>query len=80
MKSRSPASLRIRRTTSSDDGSRLRFASGNKYRIVLKGDAKAEYPAVSRVIATLQGLNINKFNLITDLEANPNKTNAVIAK
>ena len=57
-----------------------RYASGNKYRIVVKGDGQAEYPAVSRVIATLQGLNINKFNLITDLEANPNKTTAVIAK
>lgn len=57
-----------------------RYASGNAYRIVVKGDGQAEYPAVARVIATLQGLNINKFNLITDLEANPNKTTAVMAK
>lgn len=57
-----------------------RYASGNAYRIVVKGDAQAEYPAVARVIATLQGLNINKFNLITDLEVNPNKTTADMPK
>jgi biopolymer transport protein ExbD len=55
-----------------------RRVSGNTYRIVVKADGQAEYPGVSRVISTLQSLNINKFNLITDLEANPNKTTALI--
>lgn len=54
-----------------------RRVSGNKYRIVVKADGKTEYPAIARVINTLQSLNINKFNLITDLEANPNKLGGV---
>ena len=57
-----------------------RYASGNAYRIVVKGDGQAEYPAIERVISTLQSLNINKFNLITDLEQSPNKTTAVMSK
>jgi biopolymer transport protein ExbD len=57
-----------------------RRASGNQYRIVVKADGKAEYPAIGRVIASLQGLNINKFNLITDLESDPNKTQAVVGE
>lgn len=55
-----------------------RKASGNKYRIVVKADGKTEYPAISRVINTLTALNINKFNLITDLEVNPNKLSGIL--
>ena len=40
-----------------------------KYRIAIKGDQDADYPTIKRVIAILQENKINKFNLITSLEA-----------
>jgi len=42
-----------------------------KFRIAIRGDGMASYPIVKRVMNTLQEKNVNKFNLITDLEANP---------
>lgn len=42
-------------------------------RIAVKGDGQVPYPVVKKVISTLQDKNVNKFNLITDLEADPNK-------
>lgn len=47
-----------------------RYAN-TKCRIAVKGDQQAGFEVASKVIATLQELNINKFNLITDLEARP---------
>jgi biopolymer transport protein ExbD len=35
----------------------------------VKGDAKTEFPVVKKVLDTLQEKNVNKFNLITSLEA-----------
>ena len=52
-----------------------RVAGGNKYRIVIKADQDTRYPDVRKVINTLQAQDINKFNLITDLETNPGKLN-----
>lgn len=48
----------------------LRFArtSQRKFRYAIKGDKDTDYPVVQRIIATMQELNINKFNLITTLE------------
>lgn len=40
-------------------------------RVAIKGDIDVDYGKVKRVIATLQQLNINRFNLITTLEAPP---------
>ena len=40
-----------------------------KYRIGIKGDGQVDYPVVKEVIKTLQANKVNKFNLITDLEA-----------
>ncbi|MCB9231382.1 MAG: biopolymer transporter ExbD [Bacteroidia bacterium] len=40
-------------------------------RFAIKGDQNSPYPAIQDVISTLQDWNINKFNLITDLEAAP---------
>jgi len=51
-----------------------------KIRIAIKADQDANYPAVGKVIKTLQDRKVNKFNLITDLEANPNKLAGVKAK
>lgn len=45
--------------------------SNPKIRIAIKADRDANYPVVGTVIRTLQERNINKFNLITDLEALP---------
>lgn len=41
-------------------------------RIAINGDGNASYPVVKKVMSTLQDKNVNKFNLITNLEANPN--------
>lgn len=42
-------------------------------RITIKGDQGAPWRVVKRVMDTLQDKKVNKFNLITDLEADPNK-------
>ncbi|WMJ71767.1 biopolymer transporter ExbD [Cytophagaceae bacterium ABcell3] len=42
-----------------------------KIKIAIKGDKDSDYDMVARVIATLQEQNINKFNLITTMEAKP---------
>lgn len=42
-------------------------------RITINGDEGCPWPVVKKVINTLQDRNVNKFNLITDLEADPNK-------
>ncbi|MCC6411023.1 MAG: biopolymer transporter ExbD [Saprospiraceae bacterium] len=43
------------------------------YVIVVKADKDTPYPAVQNVINTLTDINVNKFNLITNSEADPNK-------
>jgi len=45
--------------------------SNPKLRIAVRGDREVNYDIVKNVIATLQDQNINKFNLITSLEAKP---------
>lgn len=45
----------------------------DEYVIVLKADKDTPYPAVQKVINTLVDINVNKFNMITNLEADPNK-------
>lgn len=40
-------------------------------RVALKGDQDVDYEIVKRVIDTLQELNVNRFNMITSLEAPP---------
>ena len=42
--------------------------SNPKLRVALKGDGEAAYPVVKKVLNTLQASNINRFNMITDLE------------
>ncbi|TGE17151.1 ExbD/TolR family protein [Hymenobacter elongatus] len=39
--------------------------------IAIKGDGNADVPTVKKVIKLLQDKNINRFNLITDLESKP---------
>jgi biopolymer transport protein ExbD len=48
--------------------------SNPKFRIAIRGDGKVPYPVVKKVINTLQDKNVNKFNLITNLEAKPIET------
>lgn len=43
-------------------------------RITVNGDQGCPWPVVKKVMDILQDKNVNKFNLITDLEADPNKT------
>lgn len=45
----------------------------NEYVIVVKADKDTPYPAVQRIINTLTDINVNKFNLITNMEADPAK-------
>lgn len=44
-----------------------------EYIMVVKGDKDTPYPAVQKVINTMVDINVNKFNLITNMEADPNK-------
>lgn len=43
-------------------------------KVGIKGDIKANYPAVDRVIKTLTGLKMYKVNFVTDLENDPNRS------
>jgi biopolymer transport protein ExbD len=47
-----------------------------RLRICIKADGDASYPNVQKIIKTLGGLNIYKFNLITNLKAIPQGTAA----
>lgn len=49
----------------------------DEYVIVVKADQNTPYPAIQKVINTLIDINVNKFNLITSQEADPNKTKAI---
>lgn len=49
----------------------------DEYVIVVKADQNTPYPAIQKVINTLVDINVNKFNLITSQEADPNKTKAI---
>ncbi len=51
--------------------------SNPNVRITVKGDQFCPWPVVKKVINTLQDKNVNKFNLITDLEADPNKLKGI---
>lgn len=42
-------------------------------RFAIKGDANANYTAIKRVIEVFQEMNVNRFNLVTTLEKNPNQ-------
>jgi biopolymer transport protein ExbD len=35
----------------------------------IKGDSKTEFPVVKKVLDILQDKNVNRFNLVTSLEA-----------
>jgi biopolymer transport protein ExbD len=48
-----------------DKSKELRFA--------IKGDGNANYTSIKRVIDVFQEMKVNRFNLITNLEADPNK-------
>jgi biopolymer transport protein ExbD len=48
-----------------------------EYAIVVKADKDTPYLAIQKVINTLTDINLNKFNLITSQEGDPNKTDAV---
>jgi biopolymer transport protein ExbD len=54
----------------------IRSARNNnpKLRICIKADGKSTYPEVQKIIATLAGWKIFKFNLITNLKAVPSGT------
>ena len=45
--------------------------SNPNVRIAIQGDRETPYPVIKRVMDTLQEKNVNKFNLITNLEARP---------
>jgi len=45
--------------------------SNPKVRIAIKGDNDADIATINKVIKTLQDRKVNRFNLITDMEAKP---------
>jgi len=59
-------------------GAWIRIARNNnpKLRITIKADGHASYPNIHKVIKTLEGWKIFKFNLITGLKAIPQGTEA----
>ncbi len=50
--------------------------TNSKIRICIKADGAASYPSVQKIIKTLEGYKIFKFNLITDLKGIPAGTAA----
>ncbi|MFN4080420.1 MAG: ExbD/TolR family protein [Saprospiraceae bacterium] len=50
---------------------KLQGSVSEDYVIVIKADKETPYPDIQKVINTLTDVNINKFNLITNLEAAP---------
>lgn len=60
----------------------IRTARNNnpKLRVCIKADGTATYPSVQKIIATLAGWKIFKFNLITNLKATPAGTAAFEAE
>jgi biopolymer transport protein ExbD len=50
--------------------------SNPKIRICIKADGDASYPSVQKIIKTLEGYKIFKFNLITNLKSVPSGTAA----
>jgi len=51
--------------------------SNPNVRITIKGDESCPWPVIKKVMDTLQDKNVNKFNLITNLEADPNKLKGI---
>jgi biopolymer transport protein ExbD len=47
-----------------------------EYIMVVKADKDTPYPAVQKVVNTLVDIRVNKFNLITNMEEDPNKLEA----
>lgn len=45
-------------------------------RIVIKADGNTKYPQIQGVIDTFVDRNVNRFNMVTSLEGNPNKMKA----
>ncbi|MEM0997871.1 MAG: biopolymer transporter ExbD [Bacteroidota bacterium] len=50
--------------------------SNARLRFAIKGDRETSYEVMEKVIFTLQDANINKFNLVTNMEADPNASEA----
>ena len=49
----------------------------DEYVVVVKADSNTPYEYIQQVINTLTGINVNKFNLITNMESDPNKVGAM---
>lgn len=53
--------------------SEVKRVKSKELRFAIKGDGKATYTTIKRVIEVFQELKVNRFNLITNLEQDPNK-------
>ena len=54
-------------------GGDIKREKNKELRFAIKGDGNANYTSIKRVIEVFQELKVNRFNLITDLEQDPNK-------
>ena len=54
-----------------DEGYEARKQAGNELRFAIKGDGRVDYTYIKRVIEIFQQNKINRFNLITNLQATP---------
>jgi biopolymer transport protein ExbD len=55
-----------------DAGYAKKKLAGKEIRFAIKGDGGVDYTYIKRIIEIFQENKINRFNLITNLEANPN--------
>jgi len=51
----------------------VKVEKDKQLRFAIRGDGNANYTTIKRVIEIFQEMKVNRFNLITDLEQNPNK-------
>ena len=51
----------------------IKREKNKELRFAIRGDGSANYTAIKRVIEIFQDLKVNRFNLITNLEKDPNK-------
>lgn len=50
----------------------VKVEKDKQLRFAIRGDGNANYTTIKRVIEIFQEMKVNRFNLITDLEQNPN--------
>lgn len=64
--------IRFGRLADAQNSNGVPIEKDKALRFAIKGDANAKYTAIKRVIEVFQEMKVNRFNLVTTLEQNPN--------